>query len=72
MNYPINHFKGSWKNWLDDEAFEKIGEYGYYSMDLKLKNGKAVPHGAKVIAINTNSCDTLNPYELVERDDTGH
>ena len=72
MNYPINHFKGSWKNWLDDEAFEKIGEYGYYSMDLKLKSGKAVPHGAKVIAINTNSCDELNPYELVERDDTGH
>ena len=72
MNYPINHFKSYWQDWMDEQAIAKFGEYGYYSMDLKLKNGKAVPQGTKIIAINTNACDQLNPFELTERDDTGH
>ena len=57
---------------MDEQAIAKFGEYGYYSMDLKLKNGKTVPQGTKIIAINTNACDQLNPFELTERDDTGH
>lgn len=38
----------------------KFGEYGFYSMDFKLKNNKSVPTGSKIIAYNTTSCDELN------------
>ena len=51
---------------------EKFGEYGYYSMDFKLKNGKALPNGSKIIAYNTNSCDQHNYYLLSQRDDPGN
>ena len=72
MNYPINHFKQYWAEWLDEEAFAKFGEYGYYSMDFKLKNGKAVPKGSKLIAWNSNVCDVHNWYLVGERNDPGH
>ena len=65
-NYPINHFKQYWAEWLDEQALEKFGEWGYYSMDLKLKNGKALPAGSKVIAYNTTTCDTNN-FNLVDQ-----
>lgn len=39
INYPINTFKSHWAGWLDDEAIEKFGEYGYYSTTLKLSDG---------------------------------
>ena len=41
-------------------------------MDLKLKSGKSVPHGSKVIAINTNRCDQINSFGLYERNDAGN
>jgi len=44
---------------------EKFGEWGYYSMDLKLKNNKTIPAGSKVIAYNTTTCDTNN-FNLVD------
>lgn len=31
INNEINNFKQYWKQWLTDEAYEKFGEYGYYS-----------------------------------------
>lgn len=71
-NYPINHFKQYWADWLDEQALEKFGEYGYYSMDLKLKNGKAVPKGSKIIAVNTLACDNNNFILMNERNDPGH
>lgn len=71
VNYPINHFKEYWADWLGDAALEKFGEYGYYSMDLNLKNGKAVPHGTVVIALNTNACNSHNWYLLGQRTDPG-
>ena len=41
-------------------------------MDIKLKNGKGVPAGSKVIAFNTNACDMLNFNVWGERDDPGN
>jgi len=61
-----------WSDWLTPEAKAKYGEYGYYSMPLKLNNGKAVPEGSRVIAYNTNSCDMLNFNVWGERNDPGH
>ena len=71
-NYPINHFKQYWSDWLDEAALQKFGEYGFYSMDLHLKNSKAVPKGSKIIAYNTNSCDGNNMKMLIERSDPGN
>lgn len=53
INYPINHIKEYWSDWLDEEALSKFGEYGYYAMDMKLKNGKSFPAGSRLIAYNT-------------------
>jgi len=39
---------------------EKFGEYGYYSMDMKLLNGKQLPAGSRLIAYNTQVCNSLN------------
>jgi sphingomyelin phosphodiesterase len=39
INVPINDFKSSWTDWLDDDALKEFGKYGYYSQDLKLLNG---------------------------------
>ena len=72
INYPINHVKEYWSDWLDEEALSKFGEYGYYSMDLKFKNGKSLPSGSRLIAYNTNVCDSNNFYILGERSDPGH
>lgn len=49
-----------WEDWLDEEAFEKFGEYGYYAMDMKLLNGKKLPEGSRLIAYNTQACNALN------------
>lgn len=72
MNYEINHFKKYWADWLDDQAMEKFSEYGYYSMPITLKNGKEVPNGSKVIALNTQACSTTNMYLFGERNDPGN
>lgn len=61
-----------WSDWLTEEAMAKYGEYGYYSMDITLKNGKSLPAGSRVIAINTNNCDTNNFAIWGEREDPGH
>jgi len=39
-NYPINHIKDAWADWLTPEAVEEFHKYGYYSMPITLKNGK--------------------------------
>ena len=53
INYPINHFKDSWRDWLTEEAIETYGKFGYYSMPIILRNGKQMPLGSRVIGINT-------------------
>ena len=40
-------------------------------MDIKLQNGKAVPSGSKVIALNTQACNSFNWYIFAEREDPG-
>ena len=70
-NYEINNFKTYWEDWLDDQAMEQFGKYGYYSMDIKLQNGKELPAGSKVIALNTQACNSFNWYIYAERDDPG-
>ena len=71
-NYPINHFKSYWSDWLEPEALEKFGEYGFYSMPFKIKNGKTVPNGSRIIAYNTQFCDSHNWYLLENRIDEGN
>jgi len=71
-NYQINHFKQYWADWLGEEALEKFGEFGYYSMDFKLKNSKAVPSGSKIIALNSLACDGNNFDLMSERSDPGN
>lgn len=72
INYPINHIKEYWRDWLTEEAYAKFGEYGYYSMPLELKNGRQLPAGSRLIAYNSNSCDNNNWMIWGERDDPGH
>ena len=72
MNYEINHFKRYWGQWLGDAALEKFGEFGYYSKDINLSNGKEVPAGTRVIAINTQACNPTNAYIYGERSDPGN
>ena len=52
-NYEINHFKKYWDEWLDEPAMEQFGKYGFYAMDMKLMNGKSLPAGSRLIALNT-------------------
>ena len=70
-NREINKFKDHWKEWLTPEAFTKFGEYGFYSMPIELKNGKSLPQGSRLIAINTNVCTNLNFYLYGQRSDPG-
>ena len=72
INYEINNFKQYWREWLTDEAYEKFGEYGYYSQPITLLNGKKLSKPARVIALNTQACDSLNWYIVGQRDDPGH
>ena len=72
INYEINNFKQYWKQWLTDEAYEKFGEYGYYSQPIELLNGKQMPAGSRVIAYNTQACNTFNWYVFGQRQDPGH
>lgn len=69
---PINAIKEMWSDWLTEDAVAKYGEFGYYSMDITLKNGKSLPPGSRVIAYNTNSCDLYNYAIWGEREDPGH
>ena len=70
-NREINKFKDHWKEWLTPEAFTKFGEYGFYSMPIELKNGKSLPQGSRLIAINTNVCMGINFYLYGQRSDPG-
>jgi len=62
INYEINNFKQFWQDWLTPEAYEKFGEYGYYSMPIELLNKKTMPPGSRVLAYNTQECNSLNWY----------
>jgi len=54
-------------------VIQKYGKYGYYSIELtKLNNGMKLPAGTRIIAYNTNSCDSLNFHIWGEREDPGH
>lgn len=72
INFEINHFKQMWQDWLTPEAYEKFGEYGYYSQPIQLLNGKSMPEGSRVIAYNTQACNSLNWYIWGQREDPGH
>mmetsp|Transcript_33587 Transcript_33587/g.24240 ORF Transcript_33587/g.24240 Transcript_33587/m.24240 type:complete len:384 (-) Transcript_33587:78-1229(-) len=72
INYPINTFKSHWAGWLDDEAIEKFGEYGFYSTTLKLSDGSEPIPGSKVIALNTQTCNDQNWFILGQRNDPGN
>lgn len=72
-NYSINHIKEYWAEWLGEDIATQYGEYGFYSKEItQLKNGKSLPAGSRIIAYNTNVCDSLNWYLMGERQDPGH
>ena len=50
---------------------EQFAKYGYYSLNMKLLNGKILPRGSKLIALNTRACNSLNFYIYAEREDPG-
>jgi len=60
-----------WKDWLNDEARSKYGEFGYYAMDISKVNGKSLPANTRVIAYNSNVCDSINFGIIRERQDPG-
>jgi hypothetical protein len=55
---------------LDEDALSEFSRYGYYSTDLKLKSGEALPN-TKVISINSNACYVLNFQLLASINDPG-
>ena len=59
INIPINGFSGSWAEWLDEDTLKQFREYGYYSMELKLKDGRTFPK-TKILGINTQACNNMN------------
>ena len=71
-NVAINAYKELWTDWIGEEEASKYGEFGYYSKDISLENEKTFPKGSKVLAINTNVCNSLNFNIWGERDDPGH
>jgi len=72
INYEINNFKPFWEQWLTAEAYELFGEYGYYSQPMELLNGKKLPEGSRVIAYNTQACNSFNYYIWGQREDPSH
>jgi hypothetical protein len=61
-----------WMNagWMTAQELTTYKKYGYYSKNLKLKNGKTFPN-TKVIAINTMTCYDVNFALLKSRYDPG-
>lgn len=69
-NAAINGFSPVWEDWLDSSAMTQFKKYGYYSMPLKYKDGTLIGN-TKVIGLNTQACNVLNWYLLVNRYDPG-
>lgn len=57
-----------WTDYLTDDAMKTFKEYGYYVMPLRLVDGTEVPK-TKMIALNTQSCYTMNLLLWMNRDD---
>ena len=53
-NYPINHIKDTWTDWIGADAVAKFGEWGYFSVPFKLPGGKVVEN-SRVISLNTQA-----------------
>jgi len=56
---------GMWKMWLDDEALQTFRKKSYYSMVDKRFN-------VKIIALDTQACDSLNFYLIRDPSDPMH
>ena len=50
---PITELEDPWAEWIGEDNAKQFAEYGYFSMDFKLKDGTLAAPGAKVIALNT-------------------
>jgi len=57
-----------WKDYLTEDAMKTFREYGYYVMPLRLIDGTKLPK-TKMIALNTQSCYTMNLLLWMNRDD---
>lgn len=67
----INGYAPSWADWLDAEALNEFKRYGYYSTQLKYKDGTPVSGNTYVIGLNTQACNILNLLLLKNRYDPG-
>ena len=70
-NYPINHIKDSWAEWIGADAAAKFAEWGYFSTDFKLPGGKG-SSGSKVISLNTQAANNMNWYLPGFKNDPGN
>jgi len=60
-NIPLETYKKVWNGWLTPESIEQFQKYGYYSQNLVI-DGKEL--NAKVIGINTQTCNNMNWFLL--------
>jgi hypothetical protein len=67
----MNAYKDAWKDWIGQEASDKMAEYGYFVMDLNGTDGKPILPGAKLISLNTQAENTDNWWLAGEREDPG-
>lgn len=80
MNKPrgtttINEWTPSWKEWFDinPKEFETFEKWGYYSLPLVDKKGKALgTANTKIISLNNNFCYQFNWEVLTLYEDPGH
>ena len=59
----------AWVEWMEPQANEMFKKFGFFSQDLKLKDGKAVPSGSRVICLNTTAYAPQNWFTWGQRED---
>jgi sphingomyelin phosphodiesterase len=59
INSEVNSYSSGWSSFLDADSISSLKRYGYYSADLKFKNGTVVKN-SKVISVNSFSCYYYN------------
>lgn len=71
IDKATNEFKQYWQQYLDEDAYDLFGQFGYYSQNLRLRNGSEYAN-TKIIGLNTQACLKWNWYLMDTRDDPGN
>lgn len=59
----LQGYKDSWEDFIDEDAMRQISQYGFYSTNLKLKDG-TVFKDTKIISLNSVACYKYNAFIL--------